>query len=190
MPVEIEVKIRVEDLNKLRGKLLELNARHVSDRHFEENFVLDTQDGRLRSAACLLRVRKTKDMESVTFKGPSRPTGIFKSREENETRVGSADTLLEIFSRIGMRTWFKYEKYREEFSLPIPSGQAAEILVALDDTPIGAYAELEGSEQGIREVAHTLGFLESQFLRDSYYSLYARFCRERGEEPGYMVFRQ
>jgi adenylate cyclase class 2 len=189
MADETEVKIQVSDLEKLREKLLDLNAQVLSDRHFEENSVLDTQEGRLRADACLLRVRKTKGKESVTFKGPPRPSVVFKSREESETVVESADTMLKIFKQIGMEVWFRYEKYREEFSVPVSSGPPGEILVALDATPIGDYAELEGSEEGIREVAKKLGLGESQFLRDSYYSLFVRFCRERGEEPKHMVFR-
>lgn len=189
MTVETEVKIQINDLDGLRQKLLHLNARQICERHFEENLVLDTAEGRLRAGACLLRVRKTKDRESVTFKGPPRPSGIFKSREEEETAVENADVLLEIFSQIGMKIWFKYEKYREEFSVPTGSGQSGEVLAALDVTPIGQYLELEGSEEGIREAAIMLGLGESQFLRDSYYALYVRFCREQGKEPAHMVFR-
>ncbi len=189
MALEIEVKIQIGNLEGLRQKLLHLNARVLSERHFEENFVLDTRDGQLRTHQCLLRVRKTKGKESVTFKGPPRPSGLFKSREEHETVVESADTMLKIFEQIGMKAWFRYEKYREEFSVSASSGLPGEILVALDATPIGDYAELEGSEQGIRGLAEKLGIVESQFLRDSYYSLFVRFCRERGEEPEHMVFR-
>jgi len=189
MAVETEIKIQISDLEKLKEMLLALNARVLSDRHFEENFVLDTQEGGLRTSQCLLRVRKTRGKGSVTFKGPARPSGIFKSREEHETVVQNADTMLKIFQDIGMEVWFRYEKYREEFSVPVSSRPPGEILVSLDATPIGQYAELEGSEEGIREIAKKLGFGELQFLRDSYYSLFVRFCREHGEEPRHMVFR-
>ena len=63
-----------------------------------------------------------------------------------------------------------------------------EVLVALDSTPIGDFAELEGSEEGIREAAATLGFAESEFSRASYYTLYEQHCRSRGEKPHDMVF--
>ena len=189
MAVETEIKVQTNDLDKLKAMLLALKARALSDRHLEENNVLDTQEGRLRAEGCLLRVRKTGARGSVTFKGPARPSGVFKSREESETVVENADTMLKIFQQVGMEVWFRYEKYREEFSVPVSSGPTAEILVALDSTPIGDYAELEGSEEGIRELANRLGFVESQFLRDSYYSLFVRFCREHGEVPRHMVFR-
>ncbi len=189
MAVETEIKIQIGDLEKIKEMLLDMNARVLSERHFEENFVLDTQEGRLRAGQCLLRVRKTRGKVTVTFKGPALPSGIFKSREEHETVVQNADSMLEIFQDIGLEVWFRYEKYREEFSVPVSLEPPGEILVALDATPIGKFAELEGSKEGIREIAKKLGFGESQFLRDSYYSLFVRFCREQGEEPGHMVFR-
>lgn len=189
MAVETEVKIQLSNLDEFKTGLLLLNPRTLSLRHFEDNFVLDYPEGSLRSRACLLRVRKTKDRESVTFKGPPQRSAIFKSREELESAVESADVMLRIFEQIGMRVWFRYQKYREEYSVPVNCGPAGDLKVALDATPIGNYAELEGSEEGIREVAARLGFDESQFLRDSYYALFARHCRLRGEAPEQMVFR-
>jgi adenylate cyclase class 2 len=188
MAVETEIKLRLRDLEDFRRRLKLLNPRLRSIRHFEENFVLDHPDGRLRSQQCLLRVRKTKGGDSVTLKGPPLPSLLFKTREEWETQLGSSDVMLKIFEQIGMTVWFRYQKYREEYSLRVGQGAAEELHVALDSTPIGDFAELEGSEGGIREVAGKLGFTESEFLRESYYSLFAQFCRQRGEEPGHMVF--
>jgi len=187
--VETEIKIQLSSLDDFKARLLQLNPRPLSERHFEDNFVLDYPEGFLRSRACLLRVRKTKGKEFVTFKGPPQRSALFKSREENETEVESADVMLRIFEQIGMKVWFRYQKYREEYAVPVSCGPVGELKVALDATPIGTFAELEGSEEGIREVASKLGFGESQFLRDSYYALFARYCRLRGEEPEQMVFR-
>ncbi len=188
MAVETEIKIQLTDLKEFRSRLQILTPRLLCGRHFEDNFVLDDSNGLLRSRSCLLRVRKTKGKESVTFKGPPLPSALFKSREEQETAVESADVILRIFEQIGLKVWFRYQKYREEYSISVSQGPARELKVALDVTPIGNYAELEGSEEGIREVAAKLGLSESQFLRDSYYSLFAQSCLERGENPGHMVF--
>jgi len=184
MPIETEVKIRLLNLAELRSRLLLLRPVLISERHFEDNFVLDDAAGNLRLRGCLLRVRKTKGKESVTFKGPPLPSVQFKRREELETEVENAEILLQILEQAGLRTWFRYQKYREEYLLKA-SGM---LHVALDWTPIGDYVELEGSEEGIRTVAAELGFSESGFLRDSYYSLFAQFCEETGRKPGHMVF--
>ncbi len=188
MPVETEIKILLSEVTEFRSRLELLGPVLLSERHFEDNFVLDYPDGRLRCQSCLLRVRKTKGKESVTFKGPPLPSRLFKRREELESEVGNADILLQIFEHMGLRVWFRYQKYREEYQIAVAEGPAGKLHLALDFTPIGDYAELEGTEDGIRTVAAALGFSESQFLRDSYYSLFAQYCGERGQDTGHMVF--
>jgi adenylate cyclase class 2 len=188
MAVETEIKLRLCDIEQFRQRLKVLHPRLRSSRHFEDNFALDYPDGRLRSQSCLLRVRKTKDKDSITWKGAPHPSPLFKSREECETRVESSEAALKIFEQIGMTVWFRYQKYREEYSIRVRQGTARELHVALDSTPIGDYVELEGSEEGIREVSGKLGFSESEFLRESYYSLFVQYCRQHGEEPGHMIF--
>jgi adenylate cyclase class 2 len=186
--IETEVKIAIHDMDEFRHRLGALDRSLVCGRHFEDNFVLDFKDGRIRSQACLLRVRKTEGKESVTFKGPPRPSTTFKSREEIETTVDSADVMLRILAQAGLETWFRYQKYREEYAVAVRTGPLPEIQLAIDETPIGNYVELEGSEEGILEAAAALGFTRTQFIRDSYYSLFAQYCRQRGETSGHMVF--
>ena len=186
MPVETEIKVWLHDLDGFRVTLRNIGAKILTEKHFEDNFVLDFPDGILRSRACLLRVRKTDEEESVTFKGPPIPSQLFKSRVEHETTVGCAESMLEILQGLGLAVWFRYQKYREEYV--IDSDPGGEVYLAVDHTPIGDFAELEGTERGIREIAAKLRIQESQYLRDSYYALYDTFCRARGEEPGMMVF--
>jgi len=76
---------------------------------------------------------------------------------------------------------FRYQKYRREFLLE-------SVHIAVDETPIGNYIELEGSEDTIRRVAGKLGIDESLFLRLSYYSLYLEYCREKHKTPEHMIF--
>jgi len=60
--------------------------------------------------------------------------------------------------------------------------------VAVDETPIGDYAEFEGSEAAILRLAQKMRIEPSQFLRESYYSLYVEYCERRGEIPSLMIF--
>ncbi len=188
MAVETEVKLLLSDIHDFRNKVTSLKPAVVSSRHFEDNFVLDFPDGRLRAQACLLRIRKTDAGASVTFKGPPQASPLFKSREEWETRVADAETMLKVFEKMGMAIWFRYQKYREEYSISSEGKPGMEVHLAVDSTPIGDYAEIEGPEEGIREVALKLGFPESQYVRESYYALYAQSCRRRVERPGNMVY--
>ena len=188
MAIETEVKIAILDIDEFRRRLGSVDHSLVRGRYFEDNFVLDFKNGRIGSQGCLLRVRKTEGKESVTFKGPPRPSTTFKSREEIETTVDSADVMLRIFAEAGLHTWFRYQKYREEYAVAVRTGPTPEIHLAIDETPIGNYLELEGSEEGILEVAAALGFTRTQFMRDSYYSLFAQYCRQRSVTSGHMVF--
>ncbi len=188
MAVETEIKLPLSNVQDFMRRVQSLSPEPLSARHFEDNFVLDFPDGRLRDQACLLRVRKTRDLSSVTFKGLPQPSPLFKKREELETQVAEAGALLRIFEQLGMMIWFRYQKYREEFSVRTTREPGLEIHLAVDSTPIGDFAELEGPEQAIREIASTLGFTESQYVRESYYALYLQSCHSRRKKPGHMVF--
>jgi len=178
---ETEVKVKIESVAEFCSRLDALSPAIVSARHFEDNRLLDFADGSFGASHSLLRIRSAAGRHYVTFKGPPRPEGIFKSREELETGVEDGDVLFKVLERIGMRVFFQYQKYRREFS-------RGDVHIAVDETPVGDYVELEGSESGIREVAQKLGVEEARFLRSSYYSLYVEHCRAHGKVPGFMVF--
>ncbi len=188
MAIETEIKIKLVDAEEFRRKLDRMKPVPVSKRHFEDNFLFDFPGAVLRSQGCLLRVRITPGKATITHKGPPQCSSRFKIREERETTVADGDMALEIFKQIGLRIWFRYQKYRQEYDLPVSAPQDARIRLAIDETPIGWYLELEGTEEGIRQISHDLGFSESQYLRDSYYALYLHRCREEGKEPDYMMF--
>ena len=181
MSIETEIKVKIEDVDGFCSHLCGLDSKVLAERHFEDNFLLDFPDRKLQSSQCLLRVRFALECGLLTFKGPPRRDGIFKTREELETKFEDRATGLEIFERIGMEVCFRYQKYRREFSLD-------QVCVAVDETPIGNYAEFEGTEERILALAERMGIAESRFLRLSYYSLYLEHCRKTAEAPGFMVF--
>jgi adenylate cyclase class 2 len=179
--IETEIKIRIEDPEAFCRQMDPFRPEVLSARHFEDNYLFDFPDQSLRSRRCLLRVRLADGKCFLTYKGPPKREGIFKTREELETCILDAETLLQILEGIGMRLTFRYQKYRREFSL---NG----VHVAVDETPIGNYVEIEGSEEGIRQLACKMGIVEAQFLRMSYFALYLGYCRNLGVAPQFMVF--
>jgi adenylate cyclase class 2 len=181
MSTETEIKVKISDPAAFCLRLSSLGARPLSERHFEDNHLLDFPDGRLRANQCLIRIRQAMDQACITFKGTPRAEGLFKVREELETRIEDGAIALKILERLGLSVCFRYQKYRREYTVE-------EVHVAVDETPVGNYAEFEGSEEGIRNLAAKMGIGESQFLRASYASLYLDYCRKRGEEPGFMIF--
>jgi adenylate cyclase class 2 len=181
LSIETEIKVRIENPESFCGLLVSWNAGIVSARHFEDNHVLDFPDRRLWSRQCLLRVRFAGDMGFLTFKGKPEPEGIFKSREELEIGLEDGKTALKILEQIGMQVWFRYQKYRREYVL---NG----VHVAVDETPIGNFAEFEGSQDAIRSLAQKIKIPESQFLGLSYYSLYLEYCEKSGTTSKFMTF--
>jgi adenylate cyclase class 2 len=181
MGIETEIKIKINDPADFCRRLSALGASPLSERHFEDNHLLDFPDGRLRASQCLIRIRQARDQACITFKGTPRAEGVFKVREELETGLDDGAIVLHILERLGLQVCFRYQKYRREFEVD-------EVHVAVDETPVGNYVEFEGSEEGIRNLAAKMGMAESRFLRASYASLYLDYCREKGLTPKCMIF--
>jgi adenylate cyclase, class 2 len=214
MAQEIEIKLRISDVKSLRGKLKKLGARPVgpgSGRVHEWNVIFDTPQGGLAKHGQLLRIRtETPEVKSkrskpvavqrilLTFKRPpaarpgssNQPNGPFrhKVREEFELQVADAAALTKIFEGLGMSGWFRYEKYRTTFRLPPSKSWAKELLIEVDETPIGTFVELEGPPVAIDRAAQELGFAKRDYILKNYIALYLEECRRRGQEPRDMVF--
>jgi adenylate cyclase class 2 len=104
-----------------------------------------------------------------------------KLREELETIVGDGDVLLRVLEELGFTVWFRYQKYREEFAKD-------DVIVAIDETPVGTFVELEGSEAGITQLADALGRSPDDYLLDSYRALFEKYCADHGAPPSDMLF--
>src|SRR5262249_15067749 len=116
----------------------------------------------------------------LTFKGPVQPSDV-KVREELETVVGDGTLLLQILEELGFGVWFRYQKYREEFTLD-------DVIIAVDETPVGTFVEIEGGDRGIAEMAVALGRCPADSLLDSYRALFAQHCESHGQPVTDMVF--
>ena len=106
----------------------------------------------------------------LTFKGPVQPS-MMKLREELETAVGDGTLMLRLLEELGFRVWFRYQKYREEFALA-----RRDVIIAIDETPVGTYVEIEGGERGIATATGALGREAADYLLDSYRGLFVRHC--------------
>jgi adenylate cyclase class 2 len=128
----------------------------------------------------VLRIRTENGKSLMTFKGPVQP-GTMKIREELETVVADGEVLLKVFELMGLAVWFRYQKYREEFS-------AEDVIVALDETPVGTFVEIEGGEDGILAMTGALGHTPGDFVLDSYRGLFLKYRDEYGLTGSDMVF--
>ena len=75
------------------------------------------------------------------------------------------------------------EKYREEFA-------HEDVTIAVDETPVGTFVEIEGSEGGIRQTAEALARKPADYVTDSYRGLYVRHCEQHGLPLADMLFEE
>ena len=178
--LEREVKLRFDSPDEARAAILAAGATPLLGRRLQEDSLLDTEDEQLRRRRCVLRVRVENGKSRLTFKGPVQP-GLMKLRDEFETVVGDGSVLLRVLEELGLHVWFRYEKYREEFALD-------DVIVAIDETPVGTFVEIEGSDRGITATAQALGRGPADYLLDSYRGLFATHCASRGMPITDMLF--
>lgn len=178
--LEREIKLRYSSADEARAAILAAGATPLHGRRLQADALLDTDDEQLRRRRCVLRVRTESGKSRLTFKGPVQPSDM-KVREEVETVVGDGEVLLRVLEELGLHVWFRYEKYREEFS-------HEDAIIAIDETPVGVFVEIEGSEQGIAQMAAALGKGPADYLLDSYRGLFLMQRHQLGLPGADMVF--
>jgi adenylate cyclase class 2 len=202
---EIEVKLAVPNLLSLVDRIRGIGAACIG-RVFEQNIIFDTSASDFRSAGCLLRLRMETPAKSefapagrgfqvLTSKAPVPPSfskegrskpqskhwSKYKDRLETELVIPPSQNWPRILSGLGFVAGFRYEKYRTSFRLP-------GIHLDLDETPAGTFLELEGNPASIDHTARRLGNSSRDYIRFTYWEIYAADCRRRGVKPGNMVF--
>ena len=180
--LEREVKLRFDSPDTARAAICATGATPLHGRRLQEDVLLDTEDGTLRQRRCALRIRTESGKSVLTFKGPVLQSTM-KVREEQETMLGDGEVVLRVLHELGLRVWFRYQKYREEFT-------TADITIALDETPVGTFVELEGSERGILEMTKALGRTPEDFVLESYRGLFVRHREAFGLPDKHMLFER
>lgn len=170
--VEREIKLEYPSMEAARAAIGALGLPALRSRRLQDDALYDMPDSSLRSRDCTLRLRRDGDAAVITFKGATE-RGPMKVRPEIETATSDGATTHAIFEALGYRVVFRYQKYREEFG-------DASCVVALDETPVGVFVELEGEGDRITALAAALGFGPAQYLTSSYAGLHS----ERGAALG------
>jgi adenylate cyclase, class 2 len=178
--LEREIKLRYDDPESARTAVLGVGATPLRSRRLQEDCLLDTADEILHRRRCVLRIRMESGKSLLTYKGPVQPSSVMV-REEIETVVGDGTVLLHVLEELGLSVWFRYQKYREEFSLD-------DCVIAVDETPVGTFVEIEGGDRGIAETAAALGRSPSDYVLDSYRSVFIEHCQRHGLPAADMLF--
>ena len=180
MNVEREIKLRFESPDAARAAVTAVGATPFRERRLQDDQLFDWPDARLQKARSLLRVRRENEAVTLTFKGPPQPA-VMKVREEIETTVGDGSSLITMLKRLGLRASFRYQKYRQEF-------ERAGVILAIDETPVGTYLEIEGDAEGVSTIAAAMGQTQADYIVDSYRDIFLRDRKSRGVNAVDMVF--
>lgn len=197
---EIEIKLRIVDLPALIAQLRSIGAT-FHGRVLEQNTLYDTPDSAFRRCGRLLRLRvETPAPAAARPAGPPRvvltskappttPTAPrsstytyrrYKDRLESEVTVRDASYWSATLRSLGLRPSFRYGKFRSAYRLP-------GLHLDLDETPVGVFLELEGRPRAIDRAARALGFSRRDYIRGTYWDLYAAESRRRGVIPKNML---
>lgn len=176
--VEKEYKFADVELESLREHLLGLEAERLAASALEDNLIFD-RDGELRQRGAVLRLRRDRRGSRLTLKGKVHLEGTLRVRSEEEIAVDDPDVAERLLEGLGYRVVRRYQKMREEWRL-------GGVTVALDHTPIGDFAELEGDGAGT--VARRCGLDPEKAERRSYLRLYDDHLKENPGAPPDMVF--
>ena len=178
--VEREIKLRFPSVDEARAAIAAAGASPLRARRLQADLIVDTPDESLRQQGLTLRVRRDGTRAFMTVKGPVQP-GIVKIREEHEVEVADAGALEAILSSLGLEPSWRYEKFREEWS-------AGGAVLAIDETPIGTFVEIEGDEAAILALTGAIGREPADAILDSYRTLFSVHCARLGLPDGHMVF--
>jgi adenylate cyclase class 2 len=177
---EVEIKFRVDELRALTRRLRTAGFRQITPRTHEWNTLYDLPGRALQKRGDVLRLRKYGDEWLLTHKAKGKVTR-HKSRVEIETKIADGDKLEKILRSLGYAPVFRYEKFRAEWS----DGKGH---VVVDQTPIGAFGEIEGPARWIDRTARLLGIDRSSYITQSYVELFFAWKRRIRSRAHDMTF--
>ena len=160
--MEYEVKFKIEKCGPVAAKLKRLGAEDLGRRKEIDIY--------MQSGEKAVRLRKLGSKGILTLKSLVCKKIRAKVRKETEVNFDNADTLIEIFKRLGFSEIKRKEKIRHTFRL----GKA---LVLLDRLPfMGYFIELEAaSESVLKSVSKKLGFDYNKASGASYEDLFLAY---------------
>lgn len=169
--LEVEIKTRVEDIGKVRERLLLLHASPAVRIH-EHDIYYNAPDRDFGITDEALRLRFTEEGCLLTYKGPKMREFKLKAREELNTIVESGNVMGSILERLGFVAVAEVEKWREYY-------EYRGALVSLDEVKgLGTYVEIEAPsgatgqnpQEFVMEVAKEIG-VEGEPILASYLEL-------------------
>jgi len=180
MPLEIEIKLKVDSHDPIRAHLRAAGATpHGKAR--ETNIFFDRPDQSLRASDVGLRVRfttKPDANEPVALLTLKQPPGkdLLNSREAFDLTLTPHDQIIPLLEALGFQQQISFEKDRETWRLD-------HCLVELDTLPhFGDFVEIEGpSIEAVQQVQSKLGLTSYPAHKDSYSKIVSQYLRQQNK---------
>ncbi len=181
MAKEVEIKFRIADARTLTRALKSAGFKQITRSTHETNTLYDLPGQTLRKRGELLRLRKYGEDWILTHKAKG-TTGRHKMRVERETPLEDGEEMDGILRALGFTPTFRYEKLRADWG----DGRGH---VVVDQTPIGDFGEIEGPARWIDGTARALGIPSSDYITQTYASMFFEWRRRTGSVATEMTFR-
>ena len=94
--------------------------------------------------------------------------------------------MLAIFERLGYHTFFRYQKYRTVYKIALNDGKVLKAM--FDETPIGNFLEIEGTEEAVKFAIGVLDLKPEDYAITTYIGMQAERCRAAGKPVEVLVF--
>jgi adenylate cyclase class 2 len=182
MADEVEIKFRIDDLERLKRTLQQAGFQLKTARTHEMNTLYDLRGRPLRRKGELLRLRQYGSEWVLTHKAKGK-VGRHKRRAETEVRVNDGEQMDAILRNLGFQPSFRYEKFRAEWS----DGTGH---VVLDETPIGNLGEIEGAAEWIDRTAKALHIAPQKYITASYAELFYDWKKRTRSPASEMTFAE
>ena len=171
MHIEIEAKLKVESLEDVKCKLVELGAEFLAEQ-LQRDYYFDDKDRTLTKTDKCLRLRREAVDDSerfiLTYKG-AKKKDRFKKRQQIEIEIKDHDSTEKMLSALGYGKVLAFEKKRRIWKI-------GGCTVALDELPLlGDFVEIEGPDgEKIADAKTSLGLEDLPHITESYASLVAK----------------
>jgi adenylate cyclase class 2 len=180
--VEIEVKIKIENLAAVEQKLQAAGATLKAGRVYERNVRYEDAGETLTPAARVLRLRQDTGVR-LTYKEPHDPVGGGAwARTELEVTVSDFETMDLLLQKLGFHAAWIYEKYRTTYEL-----EGCEVVQ--DEMPFGPFIEVEGEPDAIQRALAALGLADAPRITASYSDLFFQIKARLGLDFRDLTFK-
>ncbi|MBD3194138.1 MAG: class IV adenylate cyclase [Candidatus Lokiarchaeota archaeon] len=189
---EVEIKVRIEDPEKMKRNFEESNIKYIcSLRHEDSYFNMPEGLRNFKESDEALRIRQSleydktndksiqKEQSYLTYKG-AKIDVMTKTRREIEIKIGNAHDMLEILNILGFKRVLNVIKERELYETKF-NGEEVEILIDYLPDLDQYYMEVEviiESKRKLEPIRRKLftflkqfGISESDSIRKSYLEL-------------------